>query len=150
MTEEVEAGEAQTPEPTFSQADVDRIVKDRLAQQAKNRFGDYEELRSKAEGAKTLEQRLAEMEKTTADALAKSLRSDIAARYGIPVEDRDLFLTGGDEETLIAQAERLAARSAEQKKLGGTAPAEGSPTKQGSGTEAETRAFARKLFSGSD
>jgi hypothetical protein len=35
-------------EQAFTQADVDRIVRERLAQQAKNKFGDYDDLKSKA------------------------------------------------------------------------------------------------------
>ena len=38
-----------------------------------------------------------------------ALRWKIAARNGISDEDAELFLTGADEETLTAQAERLKA-----------------------------------------
>lgn len=110
---------------TFTQADVEKIVRDRLAQQAKNRFGDYDDLKAKAEGAKTVEQKLADLEAKHAEAEARALRSDIATKHGISAEDRDLFLTGSDEATLTAQAKRLAERLADQKKNGNRAPKEG-------------------------
>lgn len=134
---------------TFTQADVDRIVKDRLAQQAKNKFGDYDELKQKAGQSKTLEDRFGELEKRAATAEARALRSDIAAKHGISAEDRDLFLTGADEDTLTAQAERLAARDRAVKKTGNTAPKEGA-TITTDGGQGEEREFVGNLFGTSD
>lgn len=119
------SGEQKTQEQTFTQADVDKIVRDRLAQQAKNKFGDYDELKTRAEGARTLEERLADVESRYKDAETKALRSDIAAQFGISAEDRDLFLIGSDEETLTSQARRLAERDGELKKHGNVARSEG-------------------------
>ena len=119
-------GEQQEQKPqTFTQADVDKIVRDRLAQQAKNKFANYDEYKAAAEGAKTVEQKLADLEAKHAEAEARALRSDIATKHGISAEDRDLFLTGSDEATLTAQAKRLAERIADQKKNGNRAPREG-------------------------
>ncbi len=127
---------------TFTQADVDRIVRERVKRE-REKFADYDDLKAKAAGAKTVEDRLAEMEQRTAAAEAKALRSDIAARHGISAEDRDLFLTGTDEETLTAQAKRLSDREADRKKVGNHVPNEGNtPTPQGD----EVRAFTRNLF----
>lgn len=124
-------GEGGEPKPaegkTFTQAELDQIITDRLAQQAKNKFGDYNELKAKADGAKTVEQKLAELETKHAEAEARALRSDIATKHGISAEDRDLFLTGSDEASLEAQAKRLAERLADQKKNGNRAPKEGRP-----------------------
>ena len=45
------------PEPkpaegkSFTQAELDQIITDRLAQQAKNKFGDYDALKAQAAGA---------------------------------------------------------------------------------------------------
>ena len=133
------------PEPaqTFTQADVDRIVKERV-QREKAKYADYDDLKAKAEGAKTLEERLAEVEKRAKDAQTAALRSDIAAKHGISAEDRDLFLTGADEETLTAQAQRLAQREADRKKQGNVAPKEGgnpNPVKSD-----DMRSFANELF----
>ena len=133
----------------FTQADVDKIVRDRLAQQAKNKFGDYDDLKAKAEGAKTVEQKLADLESKHAEAEARALRSDIATKHGISAEDRDLFLTGSDEATLDAQAKRLAERLADQKKNGNRAPKEGTNNNPGN-TDGDARSFARSLFGGTD
>lgn len=143
-----EGGE-QKQEQAFSQADVDKIVRDRLAQQAKNKFGDYDELKATAAGAKTVEQKLAELETKHAEAEARALRSEVAARHGISTEDRDLFLTGSDPDALEAQASRLAARAVEQKKTGNVAPKEGD-TKNTGDTDKDSRVFVGDLFGGTE
>lgn len=134
---EAEGGEQQGQ--TFTQADVDRIVKDRLTQQAKNKFGDYTELKTRAESAQTLEQRLASLETELTTTRTQALKTSIAAKYGISTEpgengapsDAELFLTGSDADSLTAQAERLAARVADRKKNGNVAPKEGSTASSG-------------------
>lgn len=142
-----ETGEQKQAE-TFTKAQVDAIVNQRLKQQAQNKFGDYDELKDRAGQTKTLEERLAEVEKRASDAESKALRSDVAARHGISAEDRDLFLTGSDEDTLTAQAQRLAARSADVKKHGNVAPKEGETKTTGSSEEAEAKEFVSNLFGG--
>lgn len=144
-----QAAEQMQQEHTFTQADIDRIVKDRLAQQAKNQFGDYNDLKLKAEGAKTVEQKLTELEAKYTDSEARALRSDIAAKHGVSAEDRDLFLTGTDEATLTAQAQRLASREADRKKHGNVAPKEGSTSSTG-GDDGGMREFAHQLFGKAD
>lgn len=153
---QVEGGE-QKQEQTFTQAELDRIVRDRLAQQAKNKFGDYEELKTRAEGARTLEERLGTLEQELTQTKTTALRASVAARFGISTEkgendapsDADLFLTGTDEATLIAQAQRLAGRQVESKKQGNVAPKEGG-TKTTGNTDTDTREFVSSLFGGSD
>lgn len=135
-------------EPKFTQADIDKAVKERIARE-RAKFADYDDLKKRAEGAKTVEQKLADLEKKTADAEARALRSDIAARFQISAEDRDLFLTGTDEDTLTAQATRLTEREADRKKQGNVAPREGTTTTKGN-DQAEERQFARNLFGGAD
>lgn len=138
---------------TFTQADVDRIIGERLAQQAKNKFGDYDALKAKAEGAKTLEDRIGTLENDLNASRSDAVRTGIAARFKVSIEkgpkgepsDADLFLTGTDEATLIAQAERLAAREADRQKLGNFAPKEGTSTNTGEGN-ADLSEFAKKLF----
>ena len=141
----VEGGEQQEQAKTFTQEEVNRIVTARLKEQAEKRFGDYNDLKAKAEGAKTVEQKLAELEAKHAEAEARALRSDIATKYGISAEDRDLFLTGSDEAALEAQAKRLAERLADQKKNGNRAPKEGSTTTTDDGKK-DIRTFAKNLF----
>lgn len=151
MSEEPKTPE--TPEngpevKTFTQDEVNELVgKARVDERRKvqAKFADYDELSEKAKGAKTLEDRLAEIEQRAKDAEAKALRSDIAARFGLSTEDRDLFLTGADEETLTAQAQRLSAREADRKKQGNVAPTEGGNPTPGD-DRAEDRAFVRGLF----
>lgn len=138
---------------SFTQADVERIVKERLVQQAKNKFGDYDDLKTKAGTALTLEQRIAEMETRAQAAEAESRRAKIASEFGISTKkgpkgepsDADLFLTGVDESTLTAQAQRLAGREEDRKKQGNFAPKEGTTKTIGGETE-DLRDFARKLF----
>ncbi|HLS48556.1 MAG TPA: hypothetical protein VK024_01055 [Actinomycetaceae bacterium] len=140
-----ENGQQQGQEQTFTQADVDRIVGERV-KRVEAKYADYKDLKAKAEGAKTAEERIAELEQRYRDAETARLRSDIAAAHGISPEDRDLFLTGADEETLTKQAERLASHVIERKKQGNRAPLQGrSPSKP---AEDEERATARSLFGG--
>lgn len=133
--------ETAAPE-TFTQSDVDRIVRERV-QRERAKYADYDALKAKAEGAKSVEDRLAEMEQRTAAAEASALRSDVAARHGISAEDRDLLLTGTDAETLEAQAKRIAEAS-ERKKKANIVPREGNNPKATGGDE--EREFVRKLF----
>lgn len=111
-------------EQTFTQADVDRIVADRLKRE-RDKYADYDDLKTKATSAETAEERIAELEKQVADASTTALRARIANQYAIPAEDADLFLTGGDEETLTTQAKRLAERTADRNKHGNYVPREG-------------------------
>jgi hypothetical protein len=151
--EGTQATEQQPTGQSFSQADVDRIVRERLAQQAKNKFGDYDDLKTKAGESQTLEQRVAEMETRAQAAEAESRRARVAAEFGISTKkgpkgepsDADLFLTGTDESTLTAQAQRLAGREEDRKKQGNFAPKEGTTTSTG-GDDEDLRGFARKLF----
>ncbi|WP_311257347.1 hypothetical protein [Microbacterium sp. WCS2018Hpa-9] len=142
-----EGGE-QKQEQGLSQAEVDRIVKDRIAR-VEAKYADYNDLKAKAEGAKTVEQKLAELESKHAEAEARALRSEIATRHGITAEDRDLFLTGSDADALEAQAKRLSERIADQKRTGNVARKEGVNKTSGSGDE-EMREFARNLFNRPD
>lgn len=150
---EPKPGEGGEPKPaegkTFTQAELDQMIKDRLAQQRKNEFGDYADLKAKADGAKTVEQQLADLATKHAAAEARILRADIASTYGISKEDRDLFLTGSDEATIEAQAKRLAERNAEQKKNGNRAPREGRTTTSGD-PDKDMREAVRGLFGRAD
>lgn len=139
---------------TFTQDEVNSIVKERLNQQRKNEFGDYADLKARAEGARSIEQKLADLEARNAAAEARALRSEIAARHGISTakgangepSDADLFLTGSDEQTLEAQAKRLAERETAQKSNGNRAPREGRTIVTGNEEDASLREFATRLF----
>lgn len=132
----------QEQESTFTQADVDRIVRERVKRE-REKFADYDDLKAKAGEKATAEERLADIEKRYAEAEARALRADIASKHGITAEDRDLFLTGADEETLTAQAKRLAERESERKKRNNHVPNEGSNPRP---AEDERRQLANSLF----
>ncbi len=145
-------GKQQKQEQTFTQADLDRVVTERLTRE-REKFKDYDDLKAKAEGAKTVEQKLADLEAKHAEAEARALRSAVAAEYGISTKkgakgepsDADLFLTGSDEATLTAQASRLAAQVAERKKQGNVAPKEGGAITTQSPKEAAKREWLSSL-----
>ena len=142
-----EVGEESKQEQSFTQADVDRIVAERLKREresTKAKYADYDELRERAGEKVTLEERVAEIEARAAAAEARALRAEIANAHGISAEDRDLFLTGTDEETLTAQAKRLAERESERKKNGNHVPREGETPKPGS--DDALRGYVRNLF----
>jgi murein DD-endopeptidase MepM/ murein hydrolase activator NlpD len=146
-----ERGAESAPEQgkTFTQEEVNALVGQARTEERRKvtqRFSDYDDLKAKASEATTAEERIAELEKRHAAAEAKALRSDIAAKHGISPEDRDLFLTGADEETLTAQAQRLTQREADRKKQGNVAPREGGNPTPGTGDPDGLRDFTRNLF----
>ena len=149
MSDETPA-EGQAPEAeeqTFSQADVDRIVRERV-QRERSKYADYNDLKAKASEATSIEERLAAMEKRAADAELTALRANVANLHGVSAEDRDLFLTGGDEESLTAQAKRLAERESEQGKRPPSVPKQGTDTNPPKADE--MREFTRSVFGHSD
>ena len=127
-----EATEDKQQEQTFTQADVDRIVRERVKRE-REKFADYDDLKAKAEGAKTVEERMAQLERDLATEKATALKAQVAARFGVSTEpdeetglsDADLFLTGKDEETLTAQAKRLAKRVSDRESTNNIVPTEG-------------------------
>lgn len=69
---------------------------------------ELDELRkSQLSNEEKLAAELGEAAKRAAQAEAEAMRWRIAAKHGISDEDAALFLTGSDEETLTAQAERF-------------------------------------------
>jgi hypothetical protein len=137
-----EADEQQ--EQTFKQADVDRIVRERVKRE-REKFADYDDLKAKAGEATTAEERIAKLEKEIQTSQHEALKRRVQARHGISDDDADLFLTGTDEDTLTAQAERLAAREAERKQNGNHVPREGNNPAPGTGSTEESQ-LARSLF----
>jgi hypothetical protein len=133
-------------EQTFTQADVDRIVADRLKREretTKAKFGDYDELKAKAGEKATADERIAALEREVESSRREALRRRVQAAHGIADEDADLFLTGTDEDSLTAQAKRLAARESERKQHGNHVPREGNNPQPGAD---EIRTFTRGLF----
>lgn len=121
VTETSEAIQGETAEQgkTFTQADVDRIVGQRLARD-REQYADYDQLKEAAaelakirEGEKTELQRIQEeldaerkARESAESASAAMKRTQYGMDKGLP---RDLaeLLTAGDEESLDAQIEKL-------------------------------------------
>lgn len=99
------------PAPTFTQADIDRIVKDRLSREGlaglKAKAAEHDKM---MEAQKSAEQRaaeaLAKAQADVAEAKADALRARLALTHGVSDEHLDLLGTG-DEETLTARATRI-------------------------------------------
>lgn len=128
---------------TFTQADVDRIVSERVKrEQAK--YADYDDLKARADGAKTVEDKVADLTRELEETKREALRRRVQAAHSISDEDADLFLTGTDLDTLTAQAKRLADREADRKKTGARAPLQGRTPTNGA-TDDPMREFVRNL-----
>lgn len=146
------------PEPrTFTQDEVDRIVRERLERQANTTFGDYEELKRKAGEASTLEQRLATVETELSTTKVDALRAQIASQHGISTtkgangapSPAEVLLTGADEAAMTAQASLYAEAVSDRKKTGNVAPREGATTTPGGGDD-DLREATRALFGRTD
>lgn len=156
---------------TFTQEEVNKLIgttrteeRRKAKTEAAAEYADYADLKKAAEGKKTSDDRLAELESKYAQSEANTLRLRVAGDFGISTKrgdggepsDADLFLTGTDEETLTAQAKRLSDRAAEQasaeaerKKKHPTVSKEGTSTTNGTTTEEDDLAFAKGFFGGS-
>ncbi|MEO6627624.1 MAG: hypothetical protein ABIP03_03560 [Aquihabitans sp.] len=140
---------AEPPAKTFTQDDVNKIIDDRLKRE-REKFADYDDLKKKAGAAATDADRIAALEQDLNATRTDALRRRIQATHKISDEDAALFMTGTDEDSLTAQAKRLAERASEEeaagvarKKQGNKVPGEGSNPKPG---EDELVTFARNLF----
>ncbi len=118
---------AQDAGKTFTQADVDRIVKERADRLYRQRVGDVDvaDLKSKAskydeaqEAAKTAEQRAADQAQRAVDDARKAAeradRAELGVEHGIGKDHLDL-LGGGSREDMAVRAERLAPLLAAQR-----------------------------------
>ena len=139
--------------PITSQDELNRIIGERVK---RAKPADYDDLKAKAaeldkiqaasksEADKTAE-RIASLERDLEATRSAALRSRVQARFGISDEDAGLFLTATDEDTLVKQAQRLAAVESDRKKHGNRAPLQGRATSN-SGTDNDEREFVRQLF----
>ena len=112
-------GTANQQERTFTQSELDAIVKDRLARE-KGKYADYDALKEKANRLDEIEEsNKTELQKATerADELQAQLdkmnkanavrdaREKVSQMHGVPVE----LLTGEDETTCTQQAQSILA-----------------------------------------
>ena len=157
MTEQQQAEGEKTAESGqetpqgFTQADVDRIVADRLKREretTKTKYADYDELKTRAEGAKTLEDRVAEIERQAKESETRAMRAEVANAKGLtPGQARRLV--GATREELEADADELLKDIGAQQKQGNRVPNEGKTSPKTAGDD-EVREFARNLFSSGD
>lgn len=130
-----------TPDQTFTQAELDRIVSERL-QRERAKFADYDELKAKAGSATTLEERVAEIERTAKASEERALRAEVANAKGLtPSQAKRLI--GSTREELEADAAELLADISAQKNSSNVSPREGN---QPTATDDPMREFTRGLF----
>jgi len=146
--------------PITTQEDLNKVIADRVNRE-RAKFADYKDVKAKAarldeieaanqSEAERVAQRIAALESENARIQSEALRSRIQAKHGISDEDAALFLTAADEDTLTAQAKRLADREADRKKRGGVAPKEGGSADTAGAGDSDLREFTRSLFGRSD
>ncbi len=107
-----------------TQEELDRIIQERLSRE-KGKFADYDEIKTRnaaletevdalkstieetSNAAKTHEQTIADLNKQIAEKETVNLRTRIALQNGLPIDLADRLI-GSDEESIKADAERLA------------------------------------------
>lgn len=151
-------------EKTLTQAEVDRVVQERLARE-REKFADYEDLRGKAAKLDQLEAaNQSELEKAIARAEAaekaaeaadgarkaaevKALRARVAAEKNVPPK-RAKYITGETQEEIEAAADDLAATVAGSAPLPGYVPSAGTggstPDREGDAAERAKAWLGRK------
>lgn len=148
-----QTSQAEKFEPITSQEQLTKLIGERI-NKVKSQFADYDELKTKAgqleafletgqTDAEKATKRATKAETERDEARAEALRLRMAVEHGISLEDADLFLTGKDEDSLRAQAQRLSDRVADRKKQGNHVPREGANTQPAADN---VREFARTLF----
>ena len=139
-----EAGEQQPnqeqPESTFSQEDVNRIVQERL-QREREKYSDYDELKSAAERAQELEAEKQTLAERVAEFEAKEEQSKLVAQVAIDAGVPADALRGSTKEELEAHAEVLKSL---MKPTGPVIP--GQEKRPHKVEESDERKAVRKLF----
>lgn len=134
--------EGDKPTDTFTQADVDRIVRERV-QREKAKYADYDDLKTKAGNATTLEERVAQIERQAQESESRALRAEVANAKGL-TPSQAKRLVGATREELEADADELLKDIGAQKKQNNRVPNEGkTPPKSG---DDGMRDFTRQLF----
>lgn len=128
---------------TLTQAEVDKIVKERVARE-RAKYADYDDLKAKAGEKVTLEERVAQIEKQAKDSEARALRAEVANAKGL-TPNQAKRLVGSTREELEADADDLLKDIGTQKKNNNVVPREGNNPKPGEG--GDLREFARAVFS---
>lgn len=135
---------------TLTQADVDAAVEKIAAKiraeerrKVSEKFADYDDLKTKAEGAKTLEDRVAEIERQAKESEERAMRAEVANAKGLtPTQAKRLV--GATRDELEADADELLKDIGAQKKHGNHVPREGNNPKAGGSDELGE--FTKNLF----
>jgi hypothetical protein len=134
---------------TFTQADVDAAVEKIAAKiraeerrKVSEKFADYDDLKTKAGTATTLEERVAQIERQAQENEVRALRAEVANVKGL-TPSQAKRLVGSTREELEADADELIADIGAQKKPAPQAPREGKTPKPGNDGD---RVFVRELF----
>lgn len=151
MTDDPTPNEPNSPEgKTFTQADVDAAVekiaaKIRAEERRKvaEKFSDYDDLKTKAAGAQTLEDRVAEIERQAKDSESRALRAEVANAKGL-TPNQAKRLVGESREELEADADELLKDIGAQKKQNNRVPNEGKTPPPSA--DDPMREFTRGLF----
>jgi hypothetical protein len=136
---------------TFTQADVDAAVEKIAAKiraeerrKVSEKFADYDDLKTKAGTATTLEERVAQIERQAQENQRRAEVAEVANAKGLtPTQAKRLV--GNTREELEADADVLLADLGAQKKQGNHAPREGNNPKPQDG-DGEMRSFTKELF----
>lgn len=107
------------------------------------KFADYDDLKAKAEGAKSLEDRVAEIERQAKESEDRATRAEVANAKGLTAAQAKR-LVGTTREELEADADELLQDIGTQKKNGNHVPREGKNPK--SGKTDELSEFTKGLF----
>ena len=109
--------QVQEPEKTFTQAEVDRIIADRL-KRVNDKYADYDALKQKADKLDEIDEKSkSDLQKATEKAAAleaelnglkksekiRAIREKVSSETGVPAN----FLTGETEEACTEQAKAL-------------------------------------------
>ena len=104
-----EAAAEQPKERTFTQAELDRIIQERLAADRRSRDLTPEQVNDLKSRVEAAEESIAEAQEARKAAERDALVARLQRAHGITDEDAATFLTASTQEELARQAERLGA-----------------------------------------
>ena len=151
-----DGGGSTPPEPdddgqqakTFTQDEVNALVGQARTEERRKvtaKYADYDDLKARAEAGRTLEDRVAEIERQARDSEARALRAEVANAKGLtPSQAKRLI--GATREELESDADELLRDIGDRKKQGNVAPGEGGNPNPGASDKDGLREFTRSLF----
>lgn len=149
MSEENPKPTVDTDSDVFKEAvsaEVEKIaakIKSEERRKASEKFADYDELKTKAGNATTLEDRVAEIERQAKESEARAMRAEVANAKGL-TPSQAKRLVGETREELEADADELLKDIGAQKKQNNRVPNEGKTPPPSA--DDPMREFTRGLF----